>query len=166
MDFKTWLQSVIKSGNLCDVYKDKAMDAKSKVALMKLCLDANGASYLCEMQAKGYPLSYETIKREFGAYINGRYIGEYKNDKGNGYTSSIYCNVDDVEVEIKTTLTTFLGCTIKIAVQDNDFNKVYLDKNCNVEVYCPKSSRLIIEYWDGANIKIMGNTNNIELIKH
>ena len=58
MEFHEWLNTCIKTGNLCDAYKDKALDAKSKLALMRLALDANGCSYLCEMQAKGYPLSY------------------------------------------------------------------------------------------------------------
>ena len=57
MEFHEWLNTCIKTGNLCDAYKDKALDAKSKLALMRLALDSNGSSYLCEMQAKGYPLS-------------------------------------------------------------------------------------------------------------
>ena len=164
MDFKNWLQSVIKSGNLCDVYKDKALDAKSKVALMKLCLDANGCSYLCEMQAKGYPLSYETIEKEFKAYINGRYIGEYKNDKGNGYTSAIYCNVDDVEVN--TTLSVLMGCNCDVWVGNNAFVKIYADSNTKIALHRPVTSRCFIECWGDAKVDYVDVDGKVEIIRH
>ena len=81
MKFKEWLNKVIETGNLCSSYKDKALDAKSKKALIDLCLDSNGVSYLMEMESKGISLSYETILSEFKSYLNGRYIAEYKNEK-------------------------------------------------------------------------------------
>ena len=166
MDFRTWLQKVISTGNLCDFYKEKALDATSKLSLMRLCLDANGCSYLCEMQAKGYPLSYETIKREFGAYINGRYIAEYKNDKGNGYTSAIYCNVDDIEVN--TTLTTLMGCNCDVWVGQNDFVRLYADSNTSIVLHCPPSSRCIIECWGDAKVEFVDvvDESKIEIIRH
>lgn len=168
MEFYEWLNTCIKTGNLCDAYKDKALDAKSKLALMRLVLDSNGSSYLCEMQAKGYPLSYETINKLFRAYINGRYIAEYNNGKGNGYTSCIYCCFDQSDIEIKTTLTTILGCTCDVWIGENDFVKIYADKNCNLMIHCPKTSRCIVEYWDGAKIINIDERfgGKVELIKH
>ena len=47
MEFYEWLNTCIKTGNLCDAYKENALDAKSKLALVRLGLDSNGASYLC-----------------------------------------------------------------------------------------------------------------------
>lgn len=172
MEFHEWLNSVIKSGNLCDAYKDKALDAKSKLALVRLCLDSNGASYLCEMQAKGYPLSYETICSKFRSYINSRYIAEFKNEKGNGYTSCIYCCFSDSsDINIETTITTILGCKSDIWVRENDFVRIYADSNCDLAIHCPKTSRCIVEYWDGANIRLLDcydlkGLGNVELIKH
>lgn len=168
MDFRTWLQSVIKSGNLCDIYKEKALDAKSKATLMNLCLDSNGSSYLCEMQAKGYPLSYETIVREFRPYLNGRYVAEYKNERGNGYTSCIYCQFSDSsDINIETTLTTILGCKADVWVRANDFVKIYADSNCELMIHCHESSRCIVEYWDGSIIEVDEHLGGkVELIKH
>ena len=167
MEFHEWLNTCIKTGNLCDAYKDKALDAKSKLALMRLALDANGCSYLCEMQAKGYPLSYEIINKSFRAYINGRYIAEYNNGKGNGYTSCIYCCFDESDIEINTTLTTILGCTCDVWVGKNDFVKIYADKNCKLMIHCHETSRCIVEYWDGAIVEVDAPLGgNVELIKH
>ena len=164
MDFNTWINKVIESGNLCGEYKDKVDDAKSKLQLMRIVLDANGVSYLCEMQAKGMPLSYETINKDFRSYINGRYKAEFKNEKGNGYTSSIYCCYAEDEVLIDTTLTIMLGCNTDVYVRENDFVKIYADKNCELHISCPPSSKCIVEYWDGAKIVVQRGV--VELIKH
>lgn len=168
MEFHEWLNSVIKSGNLCDMYKDKALDAKSKLALVRLCLDSNGSSYLCEMQAKGYPLSYETICSKFRSYINARYIAEFKNEKGNGYTSCIYCCFSDSsDINIKTTLTTILGCKADVWVGANDFAKIYADKNCELMIHCHETSRCIVEYWKGAKVDVDEHLcGKVELIEH
>lgn len=164
MDFNTWINKVIESGNLCVEYKAKVDDAKSKLQLMHLCLDSNGSTYLCEMQEKGYPLPYEVINKEFRSYINGRYNAEFKNDKGNGYTSSIYCCYAEDELLIDTTLTTMLGCNTDVYIRPNDFVKIYADKNCELHISCPDSSRCIVEYWNGAQIFV--HRGVVEMIKH
>lgn len=165
MTFSDWLNKVIENGKLCDNYTSKAIDAKSKLSLIRLALDANGVSYLQEMQSSGFALPYEVITKEFKNYINGRYIAEYKNDKGSGYTSSIYCcSMNDIE--ISTTLTVILGCCSDIWVKENDFVRLYVDKNCDLTIHCPKSSRCIIDYWEGSLITGCDYNDNIELIKH
>lgn len=164
MDFKTWINTVIKTGNLCEDYKVKVDDANSKKQLLDIVLDANGVSYLCEMETKGYPLPYETIHRQFGSYINGRYKAEYKNEKGNGYTSSIYCCYAEEEMLVDTTLTTMLGCNTDVYIRENDFVRIYADKNCELHISCPPSSRCIVDYWDGAHVVV--HKGNVELIKH
>lgn len=167
MEFYEWLNNVIKNGLLCDAYKDMALDAKSKLALMRLCLDSNGASYLCEMQAKGYPLSYETICDKFGAYINARYIAEFKNEKNNGYTSSIYCCFSDSDqITIETTITTLLGCKAEIWVKENDFVQLYADKNCELVIHCPLTSRCNIDYWKGSKVVVVDNQDKVLLTEH
>ena len=164
MDFKTWINKVIESGNLCGEYKDKVDDAKSKKQILDIVLDANGSSFLQEMQAKGMPLPYETINNEFRSYINGRYKAEFKNDKGNGYSSSLYCCYAEDELLIDTTLTTMLGCNTDVYIRNNDFVKIYADKNCELHISCPESSRCIVEYWDGARIFV--HRGVVEMIKH
>lgn len=166
MDFNIWLQNVIKSGNLCREYKEKATMARSKMDLIRLCFDANGASYLQEMQKKGFELPYEVICSKFGSYINGKYIAEFKNDNGYSYTSSLYCCFSDSNyIDIQTTITSILGCKSAIRVRENDFVRLYVDKNCELIIDCPASSCCIVEYWEGASIEVSGIYNNVELIE-
>lgn len=169
MRYSEWIKSVIESGNLCGAYQDKTMNAKSKLDLVRICLDANGASYLCEMQAKGIPLPYETICKEFKSYINGRYVAEFKNERDNGYDSCIYCCYSDSDsIEINTTLTTILGCKLKAHIREYDFVHLYIDKGCEIELHCPKTARCMIDYWDGAKIDVYNpqESGKVELIKH
>lgn len=166
MLFKDWINEVIESGNLCSHYTEKVQDAASKKRLMDLVLDANGVSYLQEMQAKGMGLAYETILTEFKSYINGRYIAEFKNEKENGYSSSIFCCYFESDtIEVTTTLVSLLGCKSKVKIANNDFVRIYADKNCELDIICPSSSRCIVEYWHGAKISVIDNSDKVELIE-
>ena len=164
MSFKEWINNIIKEGHLCESYEQKVKSSSTKLSLMRLCLDANGASYLCEMDSLGYQLPYETILKEFGNYINGRYIAAFHNENGNGYTSTLYCcYTDDSKINIETTLTTILGCKSDLYIKENDFVKIYADRNCELTIHCPKSARCIINYWNGAKIVVKDSDNNVEL---
>lgn len=167
MDFNEWLCKLRGNNLLCASYSEKVDVAKSKKQLMDIVLDANGSTYLCEMDSKGFPLPYEVILKSFSSYINGRYIAEYKNDKDNGYTSTIYCCYSESDrIDINTTLTTLLGCVSSVYINEWDFCRIYADKNCDLKIYCPPTSRCIIEYWKGAKIEVMGNYDKVELIEN
>lgn len=167
MNFKEWLNSIINAGLLCGNYQQKTVDAQSKLHLMDIVLDANGASYLCEMQSKGFELPYETILKEFKSYINGRYVAEFRNEKGNGYSSTIYCCYNG-DVDINTTSTTFLGCKALIKVKPYDFVQIYADSNCHLTINCPSTSRVKIDYWGNTTIEIDNkeDAGRIDLICH
>lgn len=166
MDFKEWINKVIDSGALCANYTDKVNDAKSKRELMQIVLDPNGVSYLMKMQSQGLALPYETIVKTFGSYINGRYVAEYKNEKGNGYTSKIYCCFDEDTILVDTTLCSILGYKGTIVIDKNNFPKIYLDKNCDVKIVLGDGIRAIVEYWKGAKVVVMGNYDKVELIEN
>lgn len=166
MKFNDWITSVMASGNLCEEYSHKVENAMSKKDLMDIILDANGVSYLLEMQEKGIGLPYEIIHDEFGSYINGRYIGTHKNEKGHGYTSKIYCCYTDSEIiTIDTTATILLGCVNKIKVKENMVAKIYADNNCDIEISCPKSSYITIECSKNALVSISCCHENVQLIR-
>lgn len=165
--FNSWIRNLISTGNLCGGYSDKVERAKSRLSLFEIACDANGISYLCEMDSKGFPLPYEIILRDFKSYINGRCKPVFKNDKGNGYTSAIYCCYsDDSFVNVDTTLSCFLGCKLELNIMENDFVKIYADKNCELKINCPKNAACIVEYWKGAKVEIDGNYDKVELIEN
>lgn len=165
MTFSEWIDKVISNGKLCEEYTAKVDDARSKKALMDIVLDANGCKFLCEMDENGISLPYETIKREFGAYINGRYVAEYTSKNGIRYNSSIYCCYDGVECLIGTTVATMLGCKTTIVMNDNDYVKIIADRNCDLVIKCQDSTRCSVEYSDGAKISIIGCEKNVRVRK-
>lgn len=160
--FEDWIDKLIYTHSLCEEYKNKVDRASSNKQLMDIVLDANGVSYLCEMMSKGIPLSYDIITSRFGLFINGRYISEHKSAKFSKYTSELYCQYDS-DIKISCTLTTILGCKCNVIVPDNYIGRVYLDQNCEVNIICPPTSSLIVEYW-GDNPPTF--TGKVELNKH
>lgn len=166
MKFNDWITSVMVCGNLCEKYSHKIEKAMSKKDLMDIVLDANGVSYLLEMQEIGFELPYETIIKEFGPYINGRYTGVHKNNKGHGYTSKIYCCYTDSDsIVIDTTATVLLGCTNKIKIKDNLIAKIYADNNCDIEIICPESSHVILECSKNALVSFSCCHENVQLTR-
>lgn len=161
-----WFALLNEKGLLCENYNSKAMSAHSKKQLMDIVLDANGCSYLQEMSSKGYGLPYEFICSSFASYINGRYIAEYKNEKGNGYTSKMYCCFDDDTILVDTTLCSVLGYTGRIVVAKNNFAKIYLDKNCDVQIELKDGARCIVEYWKGAKVEVLNMHDKAQLIEN
>lgn len=159
--FEEWIQKLTCADELCASYYDKVKKSMSNKQLVDIVTDANGMTYLCEMQAKGIPLPYEVITSRFSSFINGRYVAEHKNDKGNGYTSQIYCCYQG-KIEMKETLLTLLGCTCSVYVAENHICQIYLDKNCDVIIACPSSSKAIVHYWGDKEPEYSGN---VEFVK-
>ena len=61
-----WIRNeIMANGLLCEEYTERVRNAKSKKQLFEICCDANGARFLPEMRAKGYPLDYDVIHEEF-----------------------------------------------------------------------------------------------------
>ncbi len=165
MTFKEWINKVISSGHLCEEYTDKVNVARSKKALMDIVLDANGLIFLQEMDKEGIALPYDTILKEFGSYINARYIAEYEGKNGGRYNSCIYCCYDEDECLVETTGVTMLGCHTNVRLKDNAYVFIYADKNCNLTIHVQDSSRCKVEYWGDAKINIVGCEKNVKL-KH
>ena len=162
MKYKEWIKNIIDNGKLCEEYKSKVGGAISKKQLMDVVLDANGAKYIPEMQSQGYTLPYETILKEFGNYINGRYVSQQ-----NGYTSEMYCcYCDESFIEVRTTQTILLGCSTVLYIKENTIVQILADKNCDLIIHCPRTSKVRIDCWDGAKIKVLDNIDGVSIRKN
>lgn len=159
-NFEEWIKAIVECDDLCATYYDKVKKSVSNKQLMDIVTDSNGMKFLPEMEAKGIPLPYEVITKRFGSFINGRYIAEHKTDKGRGYTSSIYCCFQG-NINAETTLLTLLGCDCSVLVKDNHIIQIYCDKNTELEICCPSTSKAIVHYW-GKEPEYSGN---VELVK-
>lgn len=144
-----WLRGIIESGLLCEEYTNKANKVKGKKALFDLVCDSNGVSFLCEMRAKGFPLDYDVIKEEFGRYINGKCKPSFETPTMTStYTSSLYCNLGGEEaIVVDTTLACLLGCECEVRIAPFNFSRICLDQNSKIKLFCPPTSKVIIETW-------------------
>lgn len=160
-----WLHSIIEQGKLCDTYTEKVDVAKSKKQLADIGLDYNGASFLCEMENQGMPLNYDVLKREFRAFINGRYYSENETSGGSVYTVGLWCQCDEKEVTVKTTVATFLDCDVDVIVPNNHYAILFVDSNCKIRVFCGSGSICKVNYWGNAKIENPENNSKIKISK-
>lgn len=158
-----WINGLIERGLVCDKYKDKIAKALSKKQIMDVFLDANGIPFLCEISSGGDALPYEVILSEFKSYINGRYSSCH-GEIGHEYTSAVYCCYSDSNgLDIDTTQTLFLGCSLNVNVKPNDYVRIYLDKGSDIRIHCPESAKCIVENWGGM-ASVIGAVENVKII--
>lgn len=155
-----WINSISQRNLICQDYLDRLGNVKTKKQFMDIALDPNGAWLICKMRTLNRPLPYEVIHEEFGRYINANYI---KDDKG--YTSSLYCQYNQMSLEPFTTFVILLDCHTEIYINPLDVTKVLLDSNCDVKIYCPSSSICYIDYFEGAKIEIIEGEDRVNLKK-
>lgn len=164
-----WIrQEIMANGLLCEEYTERVRNAKSKKQLFEICCDANGARFLPEMRAKGYPLDYDVIHEEFGRYINGQYKPEFESPSGlASYTSAIYCQHNDVkDIVVDTTIACFLACDNEVWISPFNIARICVDANCHLKIHCPQNASLVVEYWgDDDIIEIVEGKDRIKIKK-
>ena len=149
--FKEWISLLEEKALLCKTYCDKVYKAKSKTELVRCVLDANGSSFLQEMQAVGSPLPYDVICSVFRSYINGRYVAEFRNEKGNGYTSKMYCQHQE-PITVDTTLCSILGCKCDVVIKKNNFAQLYVDSESDIRIFLEEGAQVLVDIWNGAQV--------------
>lgn len=146
-----WLNDEITQGAVCEAYTEKAKSCQSKKQLFDLACDINGSIYLCESLS----LDLKVIEREFSKYINGKCKNTLANNTDDIYTSAIYCNYTG-NVYADTTITTFLGCTANVELEEYTSAFVFVDGKSDLVVYCPSTSMARIEVYNGGKVKAIG----------
>lgn len=150
-NFKKWVALLKENDLLCDKYCEKVDNARSKLELIRCCLDANGANFLQEMQAAGFALPYEVVCNVFRSYINGRYVAEFRNEKGNGYTSKMYCKHQE-PILVDTTLCSILGCKCDVVIKKNNFAQLYVDSESEIRIILEEGAQVLVDIWKGAQV--------------
>lgn len=139
IDLKQFKNNAISRG-LCSGYTDKWSDEKSKKELFELACDANSVSYMAESISEGWGLSPEFISEKFKAYINGKYICMYKNDKGNGYTSLMLCDFREDSFNITTTLACILSSKTTLNIKPFHICRLYVSGNSEITINLGENS--------------------------
>jgi hypothetical protein len=119
---------------LCQNYTNMWSDDKSKLQLFKLACDANAVEFMAKSYSEGWGLSSEYITDKFKAYINGKYICEYKNDKGNGYNSTILCKYEEEVFNVNTTLLCVLESDVQLKIDGYHICKIYIAGNSHIDI--------------------------------
>lgn len=158
MRFEDWLHTVIENGTICEKELNNLSTAYSKKQIMDIVLHPNGLHYICEIGELGYRLPYETILKDFSPYINGNYQKVNIGDNNVEYTTELYCCYSDSDtITIDSTMVSLLGCCSKVHIQENHCVSLFVDTNCDLEIYCPLSARCRVYTFGEAKIETFGN---------
>lgn len=155
-----WLNKIDEGGSICDRYRAQIPSLNSKKQLYEFACDINAASFLCETEHDSLP--YDVILSEFDRYINGACITTQVSNKGDEYTSTIYCCYEG-DVNIDTTVATFLGCKGELFINDYHYALIFIDKGCDIKLNCSEKGKAIVTIFGDAKVEFVENNKNIKV---
>ena len=112
--------------------------------------------------SKSGDLPYDSIKREYARYINGQYVR--RGEDGHGYTSEMWIDVKDKDIEVSTTAIMMLRCkNVVLRVPEMSICAIYVDSESKIEIDCPSTSRAYVYcFGDGKAYAMTGK--NVDFI--
>lgn len=158
MDYREWFDNIITQGQLCAEYTDKYHNAQSKKQLVDLALGGRGITYLCEMREKGYGAPYDMLIKQFGPYLNSKYI--FTSGGEHPYTSCIYVS-HNRDIDVNTTAVVLLGCKATVRIHDYTCVHLFVDGGCELKIECARTSKCYVDYWGDAKFTYDESKKNI-----
>lgn len=148
IDLQQFKKNALARG-LCENYTSMWSDEKGKRQLFELACDANSVEYMAKSLSEGWGLSPDFISDKFKAYINGKYICEYKNNKGHGYTSTMLCNFEEETFEVNTTLLCVLSSKTQLYIKPNHLCKIYIAGESYIDLKLGENSMCYLYVYGG-----------------
>ena len=141
-NWRDWLENKMRRGDVCYNYMCAISSCKNRQQFFELCLDVNGMDFLCEMSKSG-DFPYDSIKQEYARYINGQYVR--KSEDGHGYTSEMWIDEKDRDIEVSTTAIMMLRCkNVVLRVPEMSLCAIYVDSESKIDIDCPSTSRAYV----------------------
>lgn len=163
MTIKDWIESVSRSGMVCQDYMRKLSAVETKGDMFRVLCDANGGQWLFEMHAQGVPMPIEDFTKEFSNYLNGKRVMEYPQ----GYTSKFYCRSTEPDIDANTTLVYLLECMdMEVYVPKNKYPSIILSSGSTADVVLGDGARVNIELYGDARVNLVGDQSRVRIIKH
>ena len=162
IDLKQFKNNAIAKG-LCDYYTNMWADGKSKRQLFELACDVNSIKYMAKSLSEGWGLSPVFISDKFRAYINGKYICEYKNEKRGCYTSTMLCNYDKDSFYVDTTLLCILESKTALDIKPNHICEIYVAGNTYLDIKVGENSKVYLFVYGGEPL-IIGDIDKDKVI--
>ena len=148
------IQTAIDSGKVCDHYLSSLREASSLKDVMDILMDVNGLDWLSRNSVIDSLDLRDELYNLCPKFINGRYIAEFKNDSGNGYTSALFVGPrkfgewkdedDYMEIEAKSTILCLLRVHGQVAIPQNAFVEIHADHDTSVMVRLEKDAKCIV----------------------
>ena len=157
MTLDEWVRMAVHRNMICGEYSAKVEMAHSRHDIFRILCDANGVSFIAELENAGITIPYDILKKDFVNFLNGKKIMEY-----DGYTSCMYCDYEE-PIRVETTLVSLLRCKCDITVPNNRYPSIILNKDCDVTITLLSGARLNLNVFNGAKFSIIGDQTRVRV---
>lgn len=157
---KEWTLNAVQHRLICKDYAARIQAAATKRDYFRILCDANGISFVGELQKKGLLLPLQEFKEEFKPFVNGAQIIRYDN----GVTSKLYIDYND-NIIADTTLMSIINCKCVIDIPNYHYPRIVIDQNSDVIINIGTGVRATIDIFDGGKCSMNGDKTNIKINK-
>ena len=114
--------------NLCKDYRNKWEECRNKKDHIDMMMSTTGLDYTCDAIHKGWGLSQEYLKANFGMFMNGKYISNQQR-----YDSRLYCGYKGC-ITADVTVICIIGGEVDIVVPDWQFVHLYVSDKARISI--------------------------------
>lgn len=136
---------------LCEEYKCRWDNCKSKEDLIKLALTSNGIEFIADSIAFKWGVSKEYITKEFKDFISDTEKHVVLNE--GGYTSEMYAMLNSGIIEPHGSQNIIISCNCTIKLRKHFIGMIYICGSATVNIDASQSNEL--------RLIVYGNDNNI-----
>lgn len=167
MKLKEIIELAVRECDVCDGYRERLKGASTLKDVMDILMDANGIEWLC-FQSQFLKLdSRDVLLRLAPAFINGRHVASYVNEKGNGYTTAIFVGEKGEkarDVEVDSTIACFMRMSAHVYIRKNSFVRIYADKDSAITLHLAKDARCEVNVGGNGIVLIDGKSESSNVL--
>jgi len=155
---REWIKAASRSGLVCQDYMRKIAAAERKSEMFRVLCDTNGGRWLFEQHAKGILLPLDDFAAEYAAFLGGKHVVDY-----GGYSSKMYCRLDDAEITADTTLVYVLECrNVTITVPKNAYPTIVVSAGSSATIDVREAYKANVETYGVDDIRIIGDATKVK----
>lgn len=128
---------------ICAEYGDRWNRARSRKELYDILCSMQGMEYVCGCLKEGYGPTAGELSREFGNFINGRFVSVQNPGTEREYDSCVWVSFHG-RAEVGVTCAAFFGCTCEVCVIPWHVCHIYCDPSSRLSLDVPPTSKVYL----------------------
>lgn len=159
------LKNIFYADGMCGEYSDMLESCQSKKEIFEFACMTEPMLFLVKESSRHPDIVPEYIRKEFSAYINGRFVANKgRMGKKTGYDSCMYCGyTGDITADVS--LMCIIDSKVKVNIPEHTALCLVCDNLNPVKIDCPESSVCIVHCPENTKVESLKKSAKIRIIQ-